>query len=635
MGKSFEKKQVVKPKEANNSFFSSSFQNPDLLFRIILLAVPLLLYWQTFSFNLSYNDDCIILIDQAAPLLNFDLHKIFFSDAWLLNKSIELYRPLQSLTYAIDFLFSKTNPGVFHIHNVLIFCICVQLLFSFLLRLKIIINHAFWISLLFSVHFLLAHTVSWIPARGDLYLFVFSVGCLLSWSNYFYSNKILHLIIASLLYFLALLSKESATVLIPINGLAGFLFWNFKLNKLKSFLIFTPSIILTIVYLWMRSQCVDTSSSLFNFHYLVYNLPLIPEEVFKFFVPMFFCVMPFFNPLITYSGIAVIAVIGVSVFLFRKKINNKLVLFGMVCFLVPLIPVLFYKTTFSDYSYQYLDHRMIFPGVGLLLIIYSLVEKLFYKKQASIFLTVLVVAMSYITYGNAGYYKNFRTYFENAIAYHPQNGYAWLQYGVVLSMVNEEKEAIEKFKHIKQIQSNNSDVRDRLATAYYNEADYPNMIRECKEFILIDSSNSKPYYLLALYFNNTNQNDSALKYISIAKRKMSYNPNAFYYSGEINNKLGNLENAIADFTKAVSLKSDFANAYFERGTTYGRLKKMNEALTDFNRYIQLNPNDSKGYYFRGQLYFYFEDKVKGCNDLHKASDLGSKKADLLIKQFCL
>ncbi len=62
---------------------------------------------------------------------------------------------------------------------------------------------------------------------------------------------------------------------------------------------------------------------------------------------------------------------------------------------------------------------------------------------------------------------------------------------------------------------------------------------------------------------------------------------------------------------------------------------MNEALNDFNSYIKLNPNDNKGYYFRGQIYCYYGDKEKGCNDLHQASKLGSKKADLLIKQICL
>ena len=156
--------------------------------QLILLVVPLLLYSQTFSFSLSFNDDCIMLIDQAAGLKSFDLHKIFFSDAWMMHKVIELYRPLQSLTYAIDFLFGNST-SIFHMHNVFIFCVDVQLLYLFLKRISIPSVHALWLSLIFSVHFLLVHTVSWIPARGDLYLFAFSIACLLSWQQYFKSKK--------------------------------------------------------------------------------------------------------------------------------------------------------------------------------------------------------------------------------------------------------------------------------------------------------------------------------------------------------------------------------------------------------------------------------------------------------------
>ncbi|MDP2886944.1 MAG: tetratricopeptide repeat protein [Ignavibacteria bacterium] len=51
--------------------------------------------------------------------------------------------------------------------------------------------------------------------------------------------------------------------------------------------------------------------------------------------------------------------------------------------------------------------------------------------------------------------------------------------------------------------------------------------------------------------------------------------------------LGDYQGAIADFTKAISLKPDFANPYNNRGIAYLMLNQKSKALADFMRAIEL------------------------------------------------
>ena len=351
---------------------------------LLLFVVPFLLYIQTFSFDYSYHDDDTIVLYNAKSLHDFDMKKIFLTDAWMMNKQIELYRPWQSFTYAIDYIFTGSSAKGYHVHNVIIYCISILLFYFFLLSLNIGEQNSFLLSLIYSVHFLLAHVVSWLPARGDLYLFAFSISCMLFFRKYLRTKKIIFVLLSSLFYFLALLSKESALVLLPILYAVAFLFWKIEWKKPGNYFLLIPSTMLTLLYFWMRLQSISASQNIFSIEGLIYNLRVIPEEVCKFFIPAFFSVMPAYSTTVTSIGVGLIILLCSLLFVFRKTINRNLVLAGGILFLVPLLPSLIYTPSFTGFAYDYLDHRMFFPGIGILLIAYS-ISILIIRKILKIF----------------------------------------------------------------------------------------------------------------------------------------------------------------------------------------------------------------------------------------------------------
>jgi tetratricopeptide (TPR) repeat protein len=65
---------------------------------------------------------------------------------------------------------------------------------------------------------------------------------------------------------------------------------------------------------------------------------------------------------------------------------------------------------------------------------------------------------------------------------------------------------------------------------------------------------------------------------------------------------GEVERAIADYTKAIAIDPNYATAYYNRGTAYARKGEVDRAIADYNKAIAIDPNDATSYYNRGHSY---------------------------------
>ncbi len=68
-------------------------------------------------------------------------------------------------------------------------------------------------------------------------------------------------------------------------------------------------------------------------------------------------------------------------------------------------------------------------------------------------------------------------------------------------------------------------------------------------------------------------------------------------SGHLQN--GDLDKAMADFNKAISLNPDHAHAYFNRGSTRIQMRRMEQAIADFDTAIRLKPDFAAAFNNRG------------------------------------
>lgn len=96
----------------------------------------------------------------------------------------------------------------------------------------------------------------------------------------------------------------------------------------------------------------------------------------------------------------------------------------------------------------------------------------------------------------------------------------------------------------------------------------------------------------------------------------------YFYLGVSSVKKGNLEEAFADFTKAIELNPEISEAYYNRAKLAKMKGDLEGALSDFSKAIGINPKYKEAYNNRATVYFAKKEFEAALQDLRKAEELG-------------
>src|SRR3954470_12114946 len=89
---------------------------------------------------------------------------------------------------------------------------------------------------------------------------------------------------------------------------------------------------------------------------------------------------------------------------------------------------------------------------------------------------------------------------------------------------------------------------------------------------------------------------------------------AFNLSGGRKRAQGDLDGALADYTKAIELKPDFAVAYSNRSLVRLARKDVTGALADLETAISLSPNVAEAYVNRAEIHKLRGDAAAALDD---------------------
>ncbi len=99
-------------------------------------------------------------------------------------------------------------------------------------------------------------------------------------------------------------------------------------------------------------------------------------------------------------------------------------------------------------------------------------------------------------------------------------------------------------------------------------------------------------------------------------------PSDMYYNrGTFWMEHGHLDNATADFTRAIDLDPTDAQSYNNRGLCYYHRQLFIEAIIDFSRALELKPDHAKAYNNRGNALALLGDDARAVNDFTRAIEL--------------
>lgn len=83
-------------------------------------------------------------------------------------------------------------------------------------------------------------------------------------------------------------------------------------------------------------------------------------------------------------------------------------------------------------------------------------------------------------------------------------------------------------------------------------------------------------------------------------------------------QLGDYQQAQEDCTKSLQLNPKNTEVYLNRGLAYQRQKQYQAAIADYNQAIQLKPHDLRGYYNRGLTHFELQNYQQALFDYNQA-----------------
>lgn len=129
------------------------------------------------------------------------------------------------------------------------------------------------------------------------------------------------------------------------------------------------------------------------------------------------------------------------------------------------------------------------------------------------------------------------------------------------------------------------------------------------------------HYNLGNAYSNLGNYDQAIIEYTKAIRLNPRTPDIYYNLGNAYSNLGNYDQAIIEYTKAIGLNPRYLDAYNNRGLAYLRSGNYRLAIIDSLKAIELNPRDEVAYNNRGCAYMESRDYKSAITDFEKAIEL--------------
>ena len=547
-----------------------SWYENNYLIGFICAVIAFLLYTNTLKNDYALDDYFAITINkyvqkgfQGIPFL---LKSEFWQSA---GKDLGYYRPLSLITFALEYQFFGFSPHFSHFINALLFSATVFYLFLLLRKLfpAFYILFPVSVTLLFAAHPIHTEIVSNIKGRDELLSFL-GVICMLYFALYYLdANKKIWLVPGLLLFYFALLSKESAFAGMGLLPLAAYYYKKTPLHKILKLCI--PFIVVIAVYFIQKTLLIGVTAS------------ALPDD------PIFY---PYRSPEIRYSS-------------------------AFMMFLVYIRMVVFPHPLRYDYAFDQLpgvhwDNPQAFSGLVLFVILIGI--GLFYlRKKSPIGFAILFFYLTIIP--AIGFVFLRGGIFAERLLYAPSLALCFATSLLLYKMSNLKPAKIISFSSAKTISgfisiflfsalflgyslktiSRNREWKDNFTLVSTDHKSGSNSIQNHYQYgmLLVDLASGEK--------NNLKRDSLLSEGIQVLKRAVNlvpafpdahfrlgyaYELRMMYHPAEINT-----DSAIYFFTRAVETGPSLTAAYIHLGHIYNWLRKYEKAYYYYNEALQRDP----------------------------------------------
>lgn len=553
-----------------------------LLIVFIILAV----YSNSFENQFVWDDGYLVLNNPS--IMSWKYAWVHFAID-LYQSFSNYYRPVQMITYMIDFSLWGFNPFGYHLTNVVLHILVALSVFSLFNIITGDKRTAFFGALLYAVH--PAHTaaVAYIAGRADSLAVLFSLLSLILFHYHFkaYSRRAsVFLYGLSLLAFLAaLLSKETAVIFPAVVLLYRLFFINGevspkadeappkagKVRKFISFNYLSPFLIILGVYAVLRAGALNFQQGAIIARAPLYSRLLTSLNAFKTYLGIIFMpVRLHMERDIPYAGtvfekgllMSFVVVVFVIWAALRARKISKEAFFGFLYFILSLVPVMNIYPLTNNIA----EHWLYAPMIGLSLFLTCIAVKFWdEKKKSRPFIALLalfyLIFLSYGTFDRNFDWRDEYTIYTDTVKYNPTS--------------------------IK--------ILNNLGNLYNSRGDFAKAAIFHKKALKVNPREYKTLLNLGIDYEAMGMLDEAFAQYRLSACS---NPNygkAFFHMGNIYVQKGELDGAVFSYRKAISLDDFFIAAHTNLGNTYYRKGEYEKAKEEYEKTLEIYPYSAEAY----------------------------------------
>ncbi len=551
------------------------------IFILILCVLCFVIYSNSLTNGFVYDDEVLIVnnpVIKYPKLLPLIFKKCLY-DYPGIGKDItfdKMYRPLQVLSYALDYRIWKLNPLGFHLANVLLHLFNTILIYYLLL---IISNNTVSkiVSILFLVHPVHTSVVAYISGRADLLTAFFMLLSLIGFLQFIKLKSKTYYIASLLSALFALYSRENALILFIFIILILF----FLKAKAKYYLYVIPFIFLDLFYILSRFLALGHYA--FVLHPSLISLPLrivnffniIPRYLFILVFPLdlhLFRTTPFIRGLPDIKTFFAILFILFYIALIIRYRQNRFLVFGTLWFLVGIIPVFFSLDGYRMLREAVMAESWIyFSSIGFFIFVSG---QNILKKFNRVLLVSFIAFYGFLTVLNNLYWKN------NIILY----------------------------KHISQyISEERNPAWKNLINSYFKAGLYEKALDEINKFSIYYPDSTESYILWGNYYFLTGDLNKAVDNYKLA---LSQGRNNFAIYSNLSlfyKELNQLDKAIDSGLACFRLNPYLTDNLVRLGDLYSKKRQFIEANKYYYMALEIEP-DSRLIKERIKTYEYPNDE---------------------------
>ena len=524
------------------------------------------------------------------------------------------YRPLQTLTYTLDFSFGKLAVQGYHITNIFLHAAAALSVFWLVTLIFGERLLSFFTAGLFAAHPGHTEAVAYISGRADPLAALFMLASFGLYIKYLDRPGRRYLASALALYLLALLSRESSFVL-PLL----FLLYHYVFKKKIDAIGLISFVGLTIVFGLWRFMVLGASIA----HPEALGTPLarLPgfftaiTEYFRILIAPFDLHMEYGRKLFSFASAKTLT--GAALFFglayYALKNRSKPVLcFGLLWFLGLLLPTS--NVVYPMNAYM-AEHWLYLPSIGFFLVLAAGLVYLYrfsaWRLAAVAMFGGLLCFYAFLTFAQNDYWRSPAAFYTRTLRFAPQSarlyvglGYDYKRQGDIakaaayyaqaikvdpscaqayydLGLIQEGQgslgQAEELYKQAISADSRLAEAYNRLARLYEKQGRPVLTVDLYRQAIAAGPNFIPAYNNLAIVYERAGQPDKAL---DLYRRALSINPSGEVYSnlGALYASQGQREKALSCFKAALRIEPEAAAVYNNLAVVYYSLKDYDLAV---------------------------------------------------------